>query len=60
MMKSYFNLFEITKGFTLPFDVSIPNEITLKAMQDADTGTNLTSYDSFDEMLKDLHSQCVK
>lgn len=32
----------------LPFDVKIPNKTTLKAMQDAEEGRNLSSYDSLD------------
>ena len=53
MMTAYFNLFERTKGF---FEVNIPNETTLKAMQDADTGNNLHTANSIGEMLKELKS----
>jgi DNA-damage-inducible protein J len=38
----------------LPFDVKIPNKATLKAMQDAEEGRNLSSYDSLDEFFEKM------
>ena len=38
----------------LPFDVKIPNKMTLKAMKDAEEGRNLSSYDSLDEFFKKM------
>lgn len=38
----------------LPFEVKIPNPETLQAMKDAETGKNLTRYDSAQEMFDDL------
>ena len=60
MMKNLSELFKKTEGFTLPFDISIPNETTLKAMQDADSGTNCVSFDNDKDMLDYLHAQCIK
>lgn len=40
----------------LPFDVLIPNEETRKAIEDADLDRNMTSYQSVDELFKDLES----
>jgi DNA-damage-inducible protein J len=36
----------------LPFEVSIPNAATRRALKDADAGKNLTRYDSFDDFTK--------
>jgi DNA-damage-inducible protein J len=38
----------------LPFDVKIPNKTTLKAMQDAEKGRNLSGYDSLDEFFEKM------
>ncbi|MGO9612303.1 MAG: type II toxin-antitoxin system RelB/DinJ family antitoxin [Dissulfurispiraceae bacterium] len=38
----------------LPFDVKIPNKTTLKAMQDAEEGRNLGSYQSLDEFFEKM------
>jgi DNA-damage-inducible protein J len=38
----------------LPFDVKIPNKITLKAMKDAEEGHNLSSYDSVDDFFEKM------
>lgn len=38
----------------LPFDVKIPNKTALKAMQDAEEGRNLSSYDSLDEFFEKM------
>ena len=38
----------------LPFDVKIPNKTTLKAMQDAEEGRNLSSYDSLDDFFEKM------
>jgi DNA-damage-inducible protein J len=38
----------------LPFEVSIPNELTQKVLNDADEGKNLTRHKSTDDMFSDL------
>ncbi len=38
----------------LPFDVKIPNKVTLKAMKDAEEGRNLSSFDSLDEFFEKM------
>lgn len=38
----------------LPFDVRIPNKTTLKAMKDAEEGTNLTECKDADDMFRKL------
>jgi DNA-damage-inducible protein J len=38
----------------LPFDVKIPNKATLKAMQDADQGRNLTECEDAEDMFRKL------
>jgi len=40
----------------LPFDVRIPNAITLRAMRDSDAGRNLKRFDNVDELIRDLES----
>lgn len=46
------------RGFAAPImlgpDEEIPNETTLSAMRDIDTGRNLSRYDSVDAMFKDI------
>lgn len=46
------------RGFAAPImlgpDEEIPNEATLSAMRDIDTGRNLSRYDSVDAMFKDI------
>lgn len=38
----------------IPFDVKIPNDETIKAMEDVGNNRNLTEYETVDEMFKDL------
>ena len=38
----------------LPFDVKIPNKTTLRAMRDAEDGTNLTECADADDMFRKL------
>jgi DNA-damage-inducible protein J len=38
----------------LPFDVKIPNKTTLKAMQDAEEGRNLTECEDAEDMFRKL------
>ena len=38
----------------IPFDVKIPNDETIKAMEDIEDNRNLTEYETVDEMFKDL------
>jgi len=38
----------------LPFEICIPNEITLQTFEDTDAGRNLTEYASAEEMFKKL------
>ena len=45
---------QVTLNQGLPFEVKIPTEKTLKAMEDAKNRTNLKSYNSVDEMFEKL------
>ncbi len=47
---------QIVSNNDIPFEVKIPNKKTLKAMHDADTGNNLHTADSIEEMFKELNS----
>ena len=38
----------------IPFDVKIPNDETIKAMEDIEDNRNLTEYETVDEMFKDV------
>jgi DNA-damage-inducible protein J len=50
------NLFlrQVTLRKGLPFDVKIPNRITRETLEKTDRGEDLKSYDSIDDMFKDL------
>jgi DNA-damage-inducible protein J len=50
------NLFlrQVTLRKGLPFDVKIPNRITRETFEKTDRGEDLKSYDSIDDMFKDL------
>jgi DNA-damage-inducible protein J len=50
------NLFlrQVTLRKGLPFDVKIPNRITRETFEKTDRGKDLKSYDSIDDMFKDL------
>jgi DNA-damage-inducible protein J len=45
---------QVTMRKGLPFEVKIPNAETRKALRDADTGKNLSEYDSVDAMFNDI------
>lgn len=38
----------------IPFDMRIPNEETIQAMEDIENNRNLTEYETVDEMFEDL------
>jgi DNA-damage-inducible protein J len=40
----------------IPFEVKIPNKITMKAFKDSETGKNVKSFKNVDKLLKDLKS----
>jgi DNA-damage-inducible protein J len=48
----FFKLIKLNRG--LPFEVKIPNEETLAAMEDARLERNLEEWDSVDTFLKSL------
>ncbi|HYN74378.1 MAG TPA: type II toxin-antitoxin system RelB/DinJ family antitoxin [Candidatus Methanoperedens sp.] len=50
------NLFlrQVTLRKGLPFDVKIPNRVTRETFEKTDRGEDLKSYDSIDDMFKDL------
>ncbi|MGD2085330.1 MAG: type II toxin-antitoxin system RelB/DinJ family antitoxin [Candidatus Aminicenantes bacterium] len=48
----FFKLIKLNRG--LPFEVKIPNEETLAAMEDAGLGRNLEEWDSVDAFLESL------
>ena len=41
----------------IPFDVRLPDD-TLEAIEDLETGKNISKYKTLDEMYKDLHIPC--
>ncbi len=43
---------QITLKQGLPFEVTIPNATTRKALEDSEKGINLTSFNSVDELFK--------
>ena len=40
----------------IPFEIKIPNKLTLKAFKDSDVGKNLKKFKSIDDLLTDLNS----
>jgi DNA-damage-inducible protein J len=48
----FYKQVEFKKG--LPFDITIPNEITRKTFSNTDTGRNLIICDDIDDMFKKL------
>ncbi len=47
---------QITLRNGLPFDVAIPNEETVKALEDSRAGRDLEHFDSVDELFKSWDS----
>jgi DNA-damage-inducible protein J len=54
-IRLFYKQVALRKG--LPFDVTIPNAATRRALQDADEGKNLIRYDSFDDFAKAMTGQ---
>lgn len=50
---------QITLRNGLPFDVSIPNEVTIKALEDSRNGRNLERFDSTNELFESWKSDIV-
>jgi len=48
----FYKQVELQRG--LPFNVRIPNEVTLQALEEARTRQNLESFNTIDDLLKDL------
>jgi len=48
----FYKQVELQRG--LPFSVKIPNETTRQALEDARTRQNLESFNTIDDLLKDL------
>lgn len=40
----------------IPFEVKLPNKVTLEAVKQAKTGKGLVTFDSVDELLQDLET----
>ena len=51
-IRMYYKQIELQNG--IPFEVKIPNATTLEAMRDAETKTNVTSFDSAEDSLRSL------
>lgn len=49
-------LSQITLHRGIPFEIKIPNEITVKALTDSENGKNLYKVDSVDELFEELDS----
>lgn len=48
----FFKQVELWKG--LPFEVKIPNQVTLQALEDARTRQNLATFNTLDDLFGDL------
>jgi len=48
----FYKQVELRKG--LPFDVKIPNKITMKAFQDSENGKNIKSHKNLNDLYEDL------
>ena len=48
----FYKQVELQRG--LPFNVRIPNEVTLQALEEARTRQNLESFNTIDDLLNDL------
>ena len=48
----FYKQIELRRG--LPFEVKLPNKTTLQTFKDSDQGKNLKSFDSADDLYKDL------
>jgi len=51
-IRMYYQQIRMLRG--IPFDIRIPNAITLEAMRDAEKRQNLESFDSHEEAFKAL------
>lgn len=50
----FYKMVKLNKG--LPFEIKIPNELTLKVMQATDEGRDLTEWNRVDDFLDDMDS----
>ncbi|MCP4215938.1 MAG: type II toxin-antitoxin system RelB/DinJ family antitoxin [bacterium] len=50
----FFRMVKLNRG--LPFEVKIPNDVTLEAMKDAVDGENVEQWDSVDSFVDDLEN----
>ena len=49
-------LSQITLHNGIPFEIKIPNEVTAKVLNDAESGKNVHKVDSVDELFQELDS----
>ena len=49
-------LSQITLHKGIPFEIKIPNEITAKTLKDSESGNNLLTVDSVEELFEELDS----
>ncbi|MDY6987377.1 MAG: type II toxin-antitoxin system RelB/DinJ family antitoxin [Thermodesulfobacteriota bacterium] len=49
-------LSQITLHNGIPFEIKIPNEVTAKALRDAENGKDIHKVDSVDELFQELDS----
>ena len=49
-------LSQITLHNGIPFEIKIPNEVTAKALKDAENGKNVHDVDSVDKLFQELDS----
>jgi len=50
----YLSQITLTNG--IPFEIKIPNEVTAKTLEDAETGKDVHDVDSVDELFRELDS----
>ena len=53
-IKLFYRMVKLEK--TLPFDVKIPNDETLQAIEEAEARKNLTECDDVNDLLRKLHA----
>lgn len=49
-------LSQITLQNGIPFEIKIPNEVTAKALKDAENGKNVHNVDSVDKLFQELNT----
>jgi len=54
----FYNQVILNRG--LPFEVKIPNELTLRVMKETEEGKNLTKWNSSDDFVKEMERRSAE